>query len=129
MTANNGRAVLVQFAGASIESQLRSKDISFAGDPTDITTAGDSGWITFLPGSNNTQQWTVSIEGVEKTSIFADNATSGANVACVITVGDKFTLTGDFRVTGYSAAAPHDGEQTFACELLSSGPVVKAPVA
>ena len=128
MVAQVGRALIVQVDGSSIEDELRSKNITHAGERTEQTTAGDDGWVTFIPGSHNTRQWTISLEGVEKTGIFAVMKDTAATEPCVITVGDKFTLTGNFTCTEYSAAAPHDGEMTFTATLASDGPVVRAAV-
>lgn len=128
MAANTGRAVIVEFGGAIVEDELRTKTITFAGEPTDITTADDDGWITYLDGTFNSTQWTVALEGVEKNSTFADAAESGTAATGTITVGDRYTLTGSWRVTGYSAGAPHVGEQTFSCTLSSTGSVTKAAV-
>lgn len=128
MVAEVGRAVIVEVDGNSVEDELRSKNITFAGDPTEQTTAGDDGWVTYIDGVHNTRQWTIELEGVEKTGIFAAMRESGEKEECEITVGDKFTLEGDFRCIAYNAAAPHDGEMTFTATLASDGEVTKAPV-
>jgi predicted secreted protein len=130
MAASNGRAVIIEIGAESLADELRTKTITFNGELVDVTTDGDDGWSTMLDGIFNTQNVTIALDGVLKADTLSDMAFTGAQETMTITVGDLFTLDGDFQFTaGFQIGAPYNGETTFSGTLQSTGTIVKAPVA
>lgn len=129
MPGMNGRSVLIEKGGTSLAASLRTKTITFNGEPTNVTTVEDAGWITKLDGVFNSNSVTVQLEGVLKDDTLTDMAFTGAQDTFTLTIGDLFTLTGTWQFqSGASIGAPHDGETTISGTLESSGEIVKAEI-
>jgi len=129
MAASNGRAVLIAIGGTSLADELRTKTVSFAGELVDVTTDGDSGWMTTLDAAFNSQMVTIALDGVLKAATLSDMAFTGTQETMTITIGGLFTLDGDFQFqSGFQIGAPYNGETTFSGTLQSVGVITKAPV-
>jgi len=129
MAASNGRAVLIAIGAASLADELRTKTVSFAGELVDVTTDGDSGWMTTLDETFNSQMVTIALDGVLKATTLSDMAFTGSQETMTITIGGLYTLDGDFQFqSGFQIGAPYNGETTFSGTLQSVGVITKAPV-
>jgi len=129
MPASNGRAVLIAIGATSLADELRTKTVSFAGELVDVTAAGDSGWMTTLDATFNSQMVTIALDGVLKATTLSDMAFTGTQETMTITIGGLYTLDGDFQFqSGFQIGAPYNGETTFSGTLQSVGVITKAPV-
>jgi len=129
MAASNGRAVLIAIGATSLADELRTKTVSFAGELVDVTADGDSGWMTTLDATFNSQMVTIALDGVLKATTLSDMAFTGSQETMTVTIGGLYTLDGDFQFqSGFQIGAPYNGETTFSGTLQSVGVITKAPV-
>jgi predicted secreted protein len=129
MTASNGRAVVIEIGANDLADELRTKNVTFNGELVDVTTDGDLGWMTTLDSVFNMQSVTVQLDGVLKTDTLSDMAFTGTQETMTITIGDLFTLTGDWQFQpGYQIGAPYNDATTFSGTLQSVGEITKAAV-
>lgn len=125
------RTVLVKSGTpAAVIAGIRTKTITFEGEPIDTTSDENNGWRTLIP-VYGTRGMTMSVEGVVKSNVLKISALS-QQVMEAITVEwpDGFKVEGSFAVANYAETGSHDGELTFSCEFRSSGEVeyTDAPV-
>lgn len=125
MVASNGRAVVITIDGTDVADELRTKTISINHEVVDVTTDGDSGWMTTLDGVHNMKSLSIALDGVQKSATISDLAFSGDHFAAVVTNDTLETYTGTWQITGFSTAAPYNGEKTYTCTMQSTGAIVK----
>lgn len=102
---------------------IRTKTITFEGEPIDTTSDENNGWRTLIP-TYGTRGMTMSVEGVVKSNTLKISALSQQVMEDVtVTWPDGFEVTGTFAVANYAETGAHDGEMTFSCEFRSSGEV------
>lgn len=116
------RTVIVSNAAGPIAG-VRTKTITFEGEPIDTTSDENDGWRNLIP-AYGTRGMTMSVEGVVKSNALKISALSQAVMdEITVTWPDGFEVTGDFAVANYAETGSYDGEMTFSCELRSSGAV------
>jgi len=128
-----GRNWLVKKAGAVIAG-LRSKELSWSGEPVDVTTDDDSGIRTLLDNAIGNEQIDMSGDGIYFDDLFADIALDQAvnKMLTDITLVDAAsgrTLSGNFFLASYQETAPYQDAVSFNYSLQSSGPWVYTPAA
>ena len=123
MAEFKGNAVTLTWDGSAIAS-VRQIDISYNGEPIDITSYDSSGWQELLATSAQ-DSISISLSGLADTTsaIRADffNDKSKTIVVTFPSSGDSFT--GTFQMTSLSEGAPYNDATSFTMELQSSGTV------
>jgi predicted secreted protein len=122
MAAAKGRELLVK-RGTSVIAGIRTKGITFDGEPIDVTTDDDSGFRTLLSTAGQ-MQIDLSIEGITK-----DNELRGIVLAAgslmltdiVIEYPNGDTLAGNFFLNSLSEDGTYNDAITFSGSLQSSG--------
>jgi TP901-1 family phage major tail protein len=135
MTAFVGRkAVLSQGSPLVAVAALRTKTMTIANEPVDITSDDDAGFRALLadPG---TKTLDMSVEGVAKDvasfNTLLATATSGTDIldAFSILFPGIGTMAGDFVVSSFEIGAPYNEAATFSCSLQSAGAFTFTPAA
>ena len=127
MTAFVGRkAVLSQGSPLVAIAALRTKTMTMANEPVDVTSDDDAGFRNLLADPGN-KTLDISVEGVAKDvasfSALLTLATSGTDIL------DSFsllfpgigTIAGEFVVSSFEVGAPYNEAATFSCTLQSAG--------
>ncbi len=127
MTAFVGRkAVLSQGSPLVAIAALRTKTMTMANEPVDVTSDDDAGFRKLLADPGN-KTLDISVEGVAKDvasfSALLTLATSGTDIL------DSFsllfpgigTIAGEFVVSSFEVGAPYNEAATFSCTLQSAG--------
>ena len=127
MTAFVGRkAVLSQGSPLVAVAALRTKTMTMANEPVDVTSDDDAGFRKLLADPGN-KTLDISVEGVAKDvasfSALLTLATSGTDIL------DSFsllfpgigTIAGEFVVSSFEVGAPYNEAATFSCTLQSAG--------
>lgn len=127
MTAFVGRkAVLSQGSPLVAIAALRTKTMTMANEPVDITSDDDAGFRKLLADPGN-KTLDLSVEGVAKDvasfTALLTLATSGTDIL------DSFsllfpgigTIAGEFVVSSFEIGAPYNEAATFSCTLQSAG--------
>lgn len=127
MTAFVGRKAILSMGSPLVAvAALRTKTLTMANEPVDITSDDDAGFRKLLqdPG---TKTLDISFEGVAKDvpslNALITLATSGTDIL------DNFsllfpaigTIAGEFIVSSFEIGAPYNEAATFSCSLQSAG--------
>jgi len=135
MTAFVGRkAILSQGSPLVAIASLRTKTMTMANEPVDITSDDDAGFRALLsdPG---TKTLDMSVEGVAKDvasfTALLTLATSGTDIldAFSMLFPGIGTIAGDFVLTSFEVGAPYNEAATFSCSLQSAGAFTFTPAA
>lgn len=118
------RTVLVkQGVAGTIIAGVRTKTITFEGEPIDTTSDENNGWRNLIP-TYGTRGVTLAVEGVVKSHQLKIAAFSQAVMSdLTLEWPDGFLIEGSFALANYAETGAHDGEMTFSCEFRSSGVV------
>lgn len=127
MTAFVGRKAVLS-KGAVAVAALRTKTMSIANEPVDITSDDDDGFRTMLAEPGN-KTLDITVEGVTKDATLLTLAVSGTDILDTFsilfpTIG---TISGDFVVSSFEIGAPYNEAATFSCTLQSSGEYTFTP--
>lgn len=127
MTAFVGRkAVLSQGSPLVAIAALRTKTMTMANEPVDVTSDDDAGFRKLLADPGN-KTLDISVEGVAKDvasfTALLTLASSGTDIL------DSFsllfpgigTIAGEFVVSSFEVGAPYNEAATFSCTLQSAG--------
>lgn len=130
MPAAKGRSLLVK-RGAVVIAGLRTKGVSFNGEPIDVTTDDEAGYRTLLadPGTKSID---LSIEGLTKDDDLRVAVLNGASLMLTdvtITYPDGGILAGDFFLTSLEESGSYNEAITFSGSLQSSGAWTYTPAA
>lgn len=122
MAANIGR-LLVLKTGTTAIAGMRTKGISFNGDPVDITSDDSSGYRELLTTAGN-MSLDISIDGITKdnelrTAALANTDLELASVTIEYPNGD--TLSGTFLLVSLEETGAYNDAMTFSGSLQSSG--------
>lgn len=133
ITAQKGRAFLLKVGSStspttfSTVGGLRATNVTFNGNPVDITSKSSNGWQELLP-DGGVKQFSFSASGVYDS---ASAAYALLQAAClnqtlieaevVSGAGDAFI--GTFSVSTFQRDGTHNDAETFSLTLMSSGPV------
>ena len=127
MTGFVGRKAILSMGSPLVAvAALRTKTLTMANEPVDITSDDDAGFRKLLqdPG---TKTLDISFEGVAKDvpslNALITLATSGTDIL------DNFsllfpaigTIAGEFIVSSFEIGAPYNEAATFSCSLQSAG--------
>src|SRR6478609_2283295 len=115
-----GRTILVR-QGGQIIAGIRTKTLTFEGEPIDVTSDENDGWRTLL-SVYGTRGLTASVEGVVKSHQLKIAALSQQVMSeLTFTWPDGFEVVGNFALSNYTETGAYDDAATFSCELRSSG--------
>lgn len=129
MSGFAGREALFQKNSATIAG-VRTKSMSWSGEPIDVTSTEDSGKRTLLALSGQ-EQIDITFDGVTKSGIFRTTALSSATkmlTDITIVFPAAGTLSGNFRLSAYEDGLPYNDAATFSGTLNSSGSWTWTPV-
>jgi TP901-1 family phage major tail protein len=127
MTAFVGRKAVLSMGSPLVAvAALRTRTMTLANEPVDITSDDDNGFRALLsdPG---TKTLDISFEGVAKDvasfNSLINKATNGTNVleAVSLLFPAIGTIAGNFVVTNFEIGAPYNEVATFSCTLQSAG--------
>lgn len=128
MPANIGREFVIK-RGTTAIAGVRTKSLSFNGEPIDVTTDDDTGFRTLLATAGQ-KSVDMSVEGLTKDALFREAALSGTSLMLTdITVeypnGDS--LSGDFFLNSVEESGTYNDAMTFTASLQSSGTFTYTP--
>ena len=127
MTAFVGRKAVLSMGSPLVAvAALRTRTMTLANEPVDVTSDDDAGFRKLLADPGN-KTLDISIEGVVK-----DVATFNSLVALAVSGTDILesvsllfpaigTIAGDFIVSSFEIGAPYNEATTFSCTLQSAG--------
>lgn len=122
MAAAKGRSLLVK-RGTVVIAGIRTKTISYGGEPIDVTTDDDSGFRTLLTDAAQ-MQIDLSVEGITKDDELRAVVMAGGSMMLTditIEYPDGATLTGDFFLASVEESGAYNDAITFTGSLQSSG--------
>lgn len=135
MTAFVGRkAILSQGSPLAAVAALRTKTMTMANEPVDITSDDDVGFRALLADPGN-KTLDISVEGVAKDvasfTALLTLATSGTDIldAFSLLFPGIGTMAGNFVVSSFEVGAPYNEAATFSCSLQSAGAYTFTPAA
>ena len=127
MTAFVGRKAVLSMGSPLVAvAALRTKTMSLANEPVDVTSDDDNGFRKLLQDPGN-KTLDISIEGVAKDVASFNSlmtlATSGTDILESVSllfpaIG---TIAGDFVISSFEIGAPYNEAATFSCTLQSAG--------
>lgn len=133
--AKIGREFLIK-KNSVVIAGVRTKSLSFAGEPVDVTTDDDTGFRTLLAESGQ-EAIDISVEGLTKDVVIRGAALgSGSLMLTDITLefpktgtqlatGD--TISGTFFLTSLEESGTYNDAMTFSASLQSSGAWIYTP--
>jgi predicted secreted protein len=129
MAAKIGRELLIK-KGATVLAGVRTKSMSYAGEPIDISGDDDAGFRTFLTETGQ-EALDLSVEGITKDATLRAIALgSGSLMLTDITLNFPLTgtqattgdeISGDFVLAGLEETGAYNDAMTFSASLQSSG--------
>lgn len=129
MAAKIGREFHIK-KGSEVIAGVRTKSLSFAGEPVDITSDDDDGYRTLLDVSGQ-EALDMSVEGITKNTLLRAAALTGGGLMLTdITLefpktgtqavsGD--TISGSFFLASLEESGTYNDAITFSASLQSSG--------
>jgi len=123
MDGYKGRSITLTWRSQAI-AKIRTKGVSVANEPIDVTGDSDDGWRNQLDEAGE-KQVNISVAGIvinddlRKASL--GNDISGA---VVMTWPDGSSVSGTFNLTSYNENGEYNGAIAFEAELQSQGPVL-----
>lgn len=133
MAEKIGRKLVIKKGGTAIAA-VRTKGVSWSGEPIDVTSDDAAGFRKLLSDAQGQEQIDLSVEGVMTDNILRDIALAPATTKYLtdITLVWSDTLesiSGDFMLASYEESAPYNEAITFTASLQSSGQWVYTPAA
>lgn len=134
-TAYKGRSGPLQISanGGSTFSTIggaRANDVTINNNPVDITNVSSGGFQELL-ADGGTQSVSISLSGVVSSDAQFKTLQATADDRTLVwykfTFGAAGVITSKFAVSNLQLGLPHDGAQTFSCQLMSSGTVTITP--
>ena len=138
MVANVGRELVVT-KNAVVIMGIRTASIDWSGESIDVTTGEDAG-VRLLLEASAQEQLDLSVEGIMKEELLREITLAASEARILTDIQIEWpivnplnttpaTLTGNFRLSGYSEGAPYNEAITFNATLESSGAFVYTPEA
>lgn len=129
MAANVGRNLLLK-TGSTVIAGVRTKGISVAGEPIDVTTDDSSGYRTLLAEAGQ-KSLDISVDGITTDNELRQAMLTGmtltlAGVSIEYPNGD--TITGTFLLVNLEESGTYNDAVTFTGSLQSSGAWTYTPV-
>lgn len=128
MAANIGRDFVIS-RGVTVIAGVRTKSLSFNGEPIDVTTDDDTGFRTLL-ATEGQKSVDMSVEGLTKDKDLRSAALSGSSLLLTdieIEYPNGDTLTGDFFLNSMEESGTYNDAMTFTASLQSSGAFTYTP--
>lgn len=122
MPANIGRELLVK-RGSTVIAGVRTKTVTFNGEPVDVTSDDDSGFRKLLAEVGQ-KSIDMSVEGVTKDNELRSAALSGTSLLLTdvnIEWPNGDTLSGDFFMNSVEETGAYNDAITFTSSFQSSG--------
>lgn len=122
MPANIGRELLVK-RGSTVIAGVRTKTVTFNGEPVDVTSDDDSGFRKLLAEVGQ-KSIDMSVEGVTKDNDLRSAALSGTSLLLTdvnIEWPNGDTLSGDFFMNSVEETGAYNDAITFTSSFQSSG--------
>lgn len=129
MAANVGRNFTIDKAGTAIAG-VRTKTVTFNGEPIDVTTDDDSGFRTLL-ATEGQKSIDMSVEGVTKNATLRQAALSGSSLLLTdvtVSYANGDAISGDFFLNSLEETGTYNDAITFTASLQSSGTFTYTPV-
>lgn len=129
MAANVGRNFTIDKAGTAIAG-VRTKTVTFNGEPIDVTTDDDSGFRTLL-ATVGQKSIDMSVEGITKDDTLRQAALSGSSLLLTdvtVSYANGDALSGDFFLNSLEETGTYNDAITFTASLQSSGTFTYTPV-
>lgn len=127
--AKIGRELLIKKNSVTLAG-VRTKSLSFAGEPVDVTTDDDTGARTLLAESGQ-EAIDLSVEGITKDTVLRAAALGSGSLMLTditlefpktgtqVTTGD--TISGSFFLSSLEESGTYNDAMTFSASLQSSG--------
>lgn len=122
MAAAKGRELLIK-RGTNVIAGVRTKGVSFNGEPIDVTSDDDGGYRTLLTDAG-TQSIDLSVEGITKDANLRAVVMAGGSLMLTnitIEYPDGAELSGNFFLTSLEETGTYNEAVTFSASLQSSG--------
>ena len=121
MSSKIGRLLKVK-RGSTVIAGVRTKSMTIAGSPVDVTTDDSTGKRTLLEESES-ESIDLSVEGLtQDENLLAVAAGGGTRIeAYTIELPWGGTITGDFRLNNVELGAEYTDAITFTAEIHSTG--------
>ncbi len=122
MAGNIGRDLLLK-KGSTVIAGLRTKTISAAGEPVDVTTDDDAGYRTMLAEAGQ-RSLDISGEGITNDGTLRAAILSGSSLLLSdinIEFPNGDTITGDFFFNSHEESGTYNDAVTFSASFQSSG--------
>jgi len=130
MAKNVGRNLKMKKGGVVIAA-VRTKGVSWSGEPIDTTNDDDSGFRTLLASAIGQEQIDLSVEGLSDSNVFRNIALDPSQSKqlgdITLEYPDGETISGNFQLASYEESAPYNEAITFTGSLQSSGQWVYTP--
>lgn len=132
-----GRKLLLK-KGGTVVAGVRTKTLSWSGEPIDLTSGEDDGYRK-LEAASGQEQIDISFEGLMKEETFRSLVLGSSSKLLtditlefpILDAGNSTaaTLSGDFRISSFEEGAPYNDAITFSGTLESSGEWTYTPEA
>ena len=134
MTAFVGRKAVLSIGSPLVAvAAIRTKTMSLANEPVDVTSDDDVGFRKLLADPGN-KTLDITIEGVAKDvptfATLMGLAVSGTDILDNVSllVPASGTIAGEFIVSAFEVGAPYNEAATFSCTLQSAGAYTWTPI-
>ena len=122
MAANVGRNLLLK-TGSTVIAGVRTKGISIAGEPIDVTSDDDGGYRTSLAEAGQ-KALDISVDGITKDAELRAAMLTGMTLTMTglsIEYPNGDTITGTFLLVSVEESGSYNDAVTFTASIQSSG--------
>jgi len=135
MSAGAGRLLILKNAALAAIAGVRTKGISIANEPIDITTDDEDAIRTFLKNASSGEAELansaidISVDGIAKDNLLLAKSVNNDKLieAYTLVYPSGAELTGEFMLDSYEETGEYQGAVTFTATLKSSGAWVFTP--
>jgi TP901-1 family phage major tail protein len=127
MPAQKGRDLLLKLGsggGAVTVAAMRATRFALNGDIVDATNKDSAGWRELVAGGGKaTMSITAAgiLSGSTQATDFVNRTAARSLDQYTLVFDNGDTIAGSFQCSNFEASGEHDGEQTYALTLQSSG--------
>jgi predicted secreted protein len=129
MAGFNGRELTVDWDSTTLVG-IRTRGLSIAAEPVDVTTDDDDGERTILPDPG-VRSAEISVAGITSDEVLLGEILSGvtgrtltgATVNLPSTLASPGTIVFDAFLSAFEITGEHDGAVEFTATLMSAGPI------
>ena len=135
MSAGAGRLLILKNAVLAAIAGVRTKGMSIANEPIDITTDDEDAIRTFLKNASSGEAELansaidISVDGIAKDNLLLAKSVNNDKLieAYTLVYPSGAELTGEFMLDSYEETGEYQGAVTFTATLKSSGAWVFTP--